>query len=107
MIPGLGISPGERNGNLLQYSCLENITDQEPGGLQSMGSQNSQTRLSTHMVGNDYFPIVLFSNKISTKSEFFLFETVVLVVKLTSLRSYTVKAMEMMDMIMMAKAYSL
>ena len=23
-IPGLGRSPGERNGNLLQYSCLEN-----------------------------------------------------------------------------------
>ena len=66
-----------------------------------------QTRLSTHMVGNDYSPIILFSNKISTKSEFFLFDTVVLVVKLTSLRSYIVKAMEMMDMIMMAKAYSL
>ena len=26
-IPGLGISPGERNGNLLQYSCLENSMD--------------------------------------------------------------------------------
>ena len=24
LIPGLGRSPGERNGNLLQYSCLEN-----------------------------------------------------------------------------------
>ena len=23
-IPGLGRSPGERHGNLLQYSCLEN-----------------------------------------------------------------------------------
>ena len=23
-IPGLGRSPGEENGNLLQYSCLEN-----------------------------------------------------------------------------------
>ena len=23
-IPGLGRSPGEGNGNLLQYSCLEN-----------------------------------------------------------------------------------
>ena len=24
LIPGLGRSPGEGNGNLLQYSCLEN-----------------------------------------------------------------------------------
>ena len=31
-------SPGERNGNLLQYSCLENSTE-EPGRLQSMESQ--------------------------------------------------------------------
>ena len=26
-IPGLGRSPGEGNGNLLQYSCLENSMD--------------------------------------------------------------------------------
>ena len=26
-IPGSGRSPGEGNGNLLQYSCLENSTD--------------------------------------------------------------------------------
>ena len=26
-IPGLGRSPGEGNGNALQYSCLENPTD--------------------------------------------------------------------------------
>ena len=26
-IPGLGRSPGERNGNPLQYSCLENSMD--------------------------------------------------------------------------------
>ena len=26
-IPGLGGSPGEGNGNPLQYSCLENFTD--------------------------------------------------------------------------------
>ena len=37
-IPGLGRSPREGNGNPLQYSCLENPMDQ-PGGLQSMGSQ--------------------------------------------------------------------
>jgi len=38
-IPGLGRSPGERNGNPLQYSCLENSVDEELGRLQSMGSQ--------------------------------------------------------------------
>ena len=26
-IPGLGRSPGKGNGNLLQYSCLENLMD--------------------------------------------------------------------------------
>ena len=37
-IPGSGRSPGEGNGIPLQYSCLENFME-EPGGLQSMGSQ--------------------------------------------------------------------
>ena len=37
-IPGSGRSPGEGNGNPLQYSCLENPTD-EPSRLQIMGSQ--------------------------------------------------------------------
>ena len=27
LIPGLGRSPGEGNGNPLQYSCLENFKD--------------------------------------------------------------------------------
>ena len=38
-IPGFGRSPGEGNGNPLQYSCLENHMTEEPGGLQSMGLQ--------------------------------------------------------------------
>ena len=38
-IPGLGRSPGGRNGNPLQYSCLENPCTEEPNRLQSMGSQ--------------------------------------------------------------------
>ena len=36
-IPGLGKSPGGGNGYPLQYSCLEN--SEEPGGVQSVGSQ--------------------------------------------------------------------
>jgi len=45
-IPGLGRSPGERNGNPLQYSSLEIPWTEEPGRLQSIGLQESQTRLN-------------------------------------------------------------
>ena len=44
-IRGWGRSPGEGNGNSLQYFCLGNPWTEVPGGLQSMGSQKSQTRL--------------------------------------------------------------
>ena len=45
-VPGLGRSPGEGNGNPLQYSCMENPHGQrELSGLQSMGLQG-QTQLS-------------------------------------------------------------
>ena len=37
-IPGLGRSPREGNGSPLQHSCLGNPMDEEPGGLQSVGS---------------------------------------------------------------------
>ena len=42
-VPGLGRSPGEGNGNPLQYSCLENPMDR--GGWQAMvhGATKSQT----------------------------------------------------------------
>ena len=39
LIPESGRSPGEGNGYPLQYSCLEDSMTEEPGGLQSMGSQ--------------------------------------------------------------------
>ena len=39
LIPGSGRSPGGGHGDPLQYSCLENPTKEEPGRLQSMGSQ--------------------------------------------------------------------
>ena len=34
-----GLIPGEGNDYSLQYSCLENSWTEEPGRLQSMGSQ--------------------------------------------------------------------
>ena len=40
-MPELGRSPGEGNGNLLQYSCLENSMEKGTGGLQYMGSQRA------------------------------------------------------------------
>ena len=39
LIPGLERSPGEWNDKPLQYTCLENPTDREPGELQSMRLQ--------------------------------------------------------------------
>ena len=49
-ILGSGRYPGEENGNPLQYSCLENFMDRGPGGLQSVGSRESDTtlRLNQH-----------------------------------------------------------
>ena len=38
LIPGWGRSPGGRNGNLLQYSCLGIPWTEEPDRLQSIGS---------------------------------------------------------------------
>ena len=46
-IPGSGRSPGEGNGNPLQYSCWEIPWTEEPGGLQSMGSQRLRQDLAT------------------------------------------------------------
>ena len=39
LIPGSGRTPGEGNGNPFWYYYLENSWAEEPGGLQSMGSQ--------------------------------------------------------------------
>ena len=45
-IPGLGKSPGEGNGNPLQYSCLENPMDGGAWWATVHGVAKSQTRLS-------------------------------------------------------------
>ena len=39
LLPGSGRSSGEGNGHPLQYSCLGNPMDREPGGLWAMGLQ--------------------------------------------------------------------
>ena len=45
-IPGSGRSPGERNGNPLQYSCLGNPTDRGAWWATVYGVVKNQTRLS-------------------------------------------------------------
>ena len=42
-IPRLGRYPGGGNGDPLQYSCLGNPMDREPGGLPSVVLQKSWT----------------------------------------------------------------
>ena len=39
LIPGLGRSPGEGDGNPFQYSCPENPMDRGAGHVQSVGLQ--------------------------------------------------------------------
>ena len=58
-IPGSGRSPGEGNGNSLQYYCLENPMDRGDWQLQSMGSQ----RVRHVWVANTFFHS-LFQRKI-------------------------------------------
>ena len=68
-IPGLGISPGEGNGNPFQYSCLENPMGKgahQSMGLQKVGhdSSNLAQPPSTHCGlgrGLSYFPPALSS----------------------------------------------
>ena len=48
LIPGLGKSPGEGNGNPLQYSCLENPMDRGAWQAAVHGVEKSRSRLSTH-----------------------------------------------------------
>ena len=46
LIPGLGKSPGEGNGNPLQYSCLENSMDRGAWQATVHGVAKSLTQLS-------------------------------------------------------------
>ena len=43
LIPGIGRSPEEENGNPLQYSCLENAMDRGAGQARVQGVAKSQT----------------------------------------------------------------
>ena len=55
LIPKSGRSPREENGNSLQYSCLGNPMEEEPGGLQFVGLQKSWTWLIKQQNNNVVF----------------------------------------------------
>ena len=50
-IPGLGRSPGEGNGNPLQYSSLENLMDRGAWWAAVHGVAKSRARLSDFTIG--------------------------------------------------------
>ena len=54
LIPQLGISPGERNGNPPQYSCLENPMDREAWWAKVHGGHKEldTTEVTEHLVVN-------------------------------------------------------
>ena len=79
-IPGSGRSPGEGNGNPLQYSCLENPMDRGAWWATVHGAAKSQTLLSdftfsvptkVHIVQTMVFPVVMYGceNWIIKKTE--------------------------------------
>ena len=59
-IPGLGRSPGEGNGNPLQYSCLENPMDGGAWLATVHGVAKSWTRLSDFTITMSSWPIYFF-----------------------------------------------
>ena len=51
LIPGWGRSPGGKNGNPLQYYCLENSMGRRAWWVTVHGVAKSQTQLSMHILG--------------------------------------------------------
>ena len=70
-------SPGEGNGNPLQYSCLEHPTNKQPGGLQSTGLQRVRYDWATNTFL--FFPKIFYCEivNISLQTLFFCKEPVI------------------------------
>ena len=71
LIPGLGRSPGEGNGNPLQYSCLENPTDGGAWWATVHGVTKSWTRLSNFTFLSDQCKEIEENNRMGKTRELF------------------------------------
>ena len=69
-IPGLGRSPGEGNGNPLQYSCLENPMDRVAWRATVCGVAKSQTQLSDRLT---FYSSIHISGKKTPTGWFYMF----------------------------------
>ena len=58
-IPRMGRSPGEENGNPLQYSCLENHMDRESWKATVHGFAKSQTQLSNRTTKGKIYDVFI------------------------------------------------
>ena len=68
-IPGSGRSPGEGNGNPLQYSCLENPTDRGARPATVHKAAETQTQLGTHNLSNTpTFKLVILQPELAQRS---------------------------------------
>ena len=68
LIPGLGGSSGEGNGNPFQYSCVENSMDRGAWWAAVRGVKKSQTRLSMHAQSVDLFNL-FYQKKVHIRSQ--------------------------------------
>ena len=67
LIPGLERSPGVGNGNLFQYSCLENFMDRRAWCATVHGVTKSQTWLSTHTIHCPFIIALLYKVSVNTE----------------------------------------
>ena len=75
MIPGLGRSPGEGDGNPLQYSCLGNPMDGEAWRVNVMGLQRVGQDLETKQPQQQQLLILQSFNKMNSRTISSNFET--------------------------------
>ena len=68
LIPGLGRSPGEGNGNPLQYSCLENPIDRGAWWATVHGVVKSRTQLSDFTLLHMHMYVCVLSNSVMCDS---------------------------------------
>ena len=66
-IPGLGSSPGGGNGNLLQYSCLENSMDR--GEWRSVVHGATKSFQIHEAMSMNYFPLELANRALFSKQK--------------------------------------